>query len=165
MPSNRSEAGAEDGEPTASFDLGSLLGYRLLRLSSSIGALADREAGEAAGLSLPEYRVLVVLHSHRALGVVAMQQVMRIDKAWISRTLARLAEKGLVISRPDPTDARRTVFRLTAAGRRSAELLIERALERQRRILRGLRPREVEQLMDLLARVQRNVDETDGPPD
>lgn len=165
MPSNRSEASAEDGEPTAPFDLGSLLGYRLLRLSSSIGALADREAGEAAGLSLPEYRVLAVLSGHGAMGVVAMQQAMRIDKAWISRTLARLAVKGLVVSRPDPRDARRTVFRLTAAGKRAAELLIARALERQRRILRGLQPREVEQLMDLLARIQRNVDETAGPPD
>src|SRR5687767_1434999 len=99
------------------FDLGSLLGYRLLRLSNSLGDLANREAEEVAGLSLPEYRVLVVMHSKGASGVVALQQAMLIDKAWISRTLTSLGEKGLVASKPDPGDARRTVFTLTSRGR------------------------------------------------
>lgn len=146
------------GLPAGEFDLGELLGYRLLRLSTSVGNLAAREADEVAGLTLPEYRVLAVLHSRGPSGVVALQQAMLIDKAWISRTLSGLATKMLVVSDPDPDDARRTVFSVTAKGRRSAEALIERALERQQRILRGLAREEVKQLMSLLRRVQENVD-------
>src|SRR3546814_2703037 len=63
------------------FRLESLLGFRLQRLSSAVGSLAQQESQALAGLSLPEYRVLVVLHSLGASGVTALQQIMLIDKA------------------------------------------------------------------------------------
>lgn len=140
------------------FDLGSLLGYRLLRLSTSIGNLADREAKEVAGLSLPEYRVLVVLQSQGPSGVVALQQAMLIDKAWVSRTLTSLTSKALVLSEADPGDARRTVFSVTSKGKRAAEALIAQALKRQKCIMRGLDDQQTQQLASLLARIQENVD-------
>jgi DNA-binding MarR family transcriptional regulator len=112
---------ASDAKPAApDFDLGSLLGYRLLRLSTSVGNLADREAREVAGLTLPEYRVLAILHSRGPAGVVALQQAMLIDKAWISRTLTSLVAKRLVVSEPDAADARRTVYSATPEGQGAA---------------------------------------------
>src|SRR3546814_2988243 len=104
-------------KPTASgnvpFRLESLLGFRLQRLSSAVGSLAQQESQALAGLSLPEYRVLVVLHSLGASGVTALQQIMLIDKAWVSRTLSSLTEKKMVNSEAEPSDARRKVFKDT----------------------------------------------------
>jgi DNA-binding MarR family transcriptional regulator len=160
MPAPRADV--DPGDDVSAFDLGSLLGYRLLRLSTALGHLADREAQEAAGLTLPEYRVLVILHSHGPSGVSALQQALLIDKAWISRTLASLVAKKLVVSNPDVVDARRTVFRVTPDGARSAVALIDKALARQKRILRGLARSEVDQLLDVLGRIQSNVDARDA---
>lgn len=150
---------ATPASPSAAkeFELGELLGYQLLRLSNSIGNLADREAEEVAGLTLPEYRVLVVLHSRGPSGVAGLQQVILIDKAWISRTLTGLTAKTLVVSEADPADARRTVFSVTVKGKRAADALIERAIERQERIMRGLTREETKQLMNFLSRIQENI--------
>lgn len=142
----------------AQFELGSLLGYRLLRLSTAIGALAQRESQEVAGLSLAEYRVLVVLYTHGPCGVVALQHAMLIDKAWISRTLTSLSAAKFVASEPDPSDARRTLSRVTPKGRRAAEVLVDRASQRQQRVMAGFSDEEKKQLMDFLARIEANVE-------
>ncbi len=142
-----------------SFELVDLLGYRLVRLSATIGQLADKEAAEVADLTLPEYRVLVVLLSDGPLGVAGLQQAMLIDKAWISRTLGKLAGKGLAVSKPDESDGRRSAFSLTAKGRRAATQLAERAKLRQAKILRGMGKSAVTDLLTLLDQVQKNVDE------
>ncbi len=139
-------------------DLSELLGYRLNRLSMAIGQLADKDAALVAGLTLPEYRVTVILMSQGPMGVAGLQQAMLIDKAWISRTLTRLVEKGIAATEADPSDGRRTTFRLTAKGRKAATLLIAAARKRQQNLLKGLSDRERAALTALLGRVQCNVD-------
>lgn len=141
-----------------SFDITSLLGYRMSRLSAAIGQAADKDAGKLAGLGLPEYRVLVVLASSEPQGVAGLQEAMLIDKAWISRTLGKLVDKGMAVSAADENDARRTIFRLTAKGRRAAKALIDRAAQRQELILRGISDPDRKRLVELLSRVQENVD-------
>lgn len=140
------------------FDVTSLLGYRLSRLSAAIGQAADRDAAQVAGLKLPEYRVLVVLANLGPQGVASLQEAMLIDKAWISRTLGKLVKKGLAVSAADQSDARRTLFSPTTKGRQAAKALIERATQRQERILHGIDALERQRLVELLTRVQENVD-------
>jgi len=156
---SKGEAEAAAQGRGAEFELGSLLGYRLLRLSTAIGNLADRDANEVAGLRLPEYRVLTVLHSRGPSGVVELQQAMLIDKAWISRTLTALVKKRLVTAAPDANDLRRTTYAVTEKGGKAALALIERALQRQKRILKGLKPEEIERMIGALTKVQANVDD------
>lgn len=155
----KSHPASAEGRSDTALELTELLGYRLNRLSVAIGQRAALDAGAIAGLTLPEYRVTVALMSRGPLGVAGLQQAMLIDKAWISRTLASLSRKGLVESFDDPTDGRRTTFRLSRDGRRAASALIARARQRQERILRGFDDRERSRLFALLERVQRNVDE------
>ena len=140
------------------FDVTRLLGYRMSRLSTAIGQAADRDAALVAGLSLPEYRVMAVLESLGQQGVAGLQETMLIDKAWISRTLGKLVHKGLAVSAPDENDARRTLFSLTTKGRRAAHALIEQATERQELILRGINAHDRKYLIELLSRIQENVD-------
>jgi DNA-binding MarR family transcriptional regulator len=54
------------------------------------------------------------------------------------------------------------IHRLSAAmGRRAVATLIEHSRQRQAKFLRGLSPRECNQLIALLERVQRNVEDQD----
>lgn len=148
-----------DASPgAAALQLTELLGYRINRLSAAMGRQAERDAQAIAGLTLAEYRISTVLLLGGPQGVAHLEQATLIDKAWISRTLARLISKEIVRSRPDPGDRRRTVFALTPKGRRAAATLIEHSRLRQTRFLRGLSPRDCNHLIALLERVQRNVD-------
>lgn len=140
------------------FELSSLLGFVIFRLSSNLGSLAERDAQAVAGLTLPEYRCLVVLATRGDMGVTPLCQVMHIDKAWISRTLSKLGQAGLVGSVPDPADARRTIFSATPRGRQIGQALITRAMERQARVLEGFDGEDVDRLLALLRRMQANVD-------
>ncbi|WP_158213273.1 MarR family winged helix-turn-helix transcriptional regulator [Pigmentiphaga sp. NML080357] len=140
------------------FELTTLLGFLIFRLSSSLGSLAERNAQEVAGLTLPEYRCLVILATRGSMGVTPLCHALHIDKAWVSRTLAKLVRAGLVGSVPDPADARRTIFSITPKGRQTSEALIARAMERQSRVLDGFSGADVEQLLALLRRMQENAD-------
>ena len=141
------------------FELHELVGYRMARLSASIGNLAEHEAMETAGLTLPEYRVLVVLDTSGPCGVTALQNLMRIDKAWISRSLAKLVEKSLAVSNMDAYDGRRSIYKVTSAGHAAAQALINRALARQKTIYAGFSIEEKMQIDTLLERLQHNVDQ------
>src|SRR3546814_2418346 len=100
-----------------------------------------------------------LFHSLGASGVKALQQIMLSDKAWVSRTLSSLTEKKMVTSEPEPSDARRTVFKVIKEGRHAAQILIKHALERQKRIFKGFKPQEKQLLFEYLERVQANVTE------
>ena len=140
------------------FDLRALFGYVVARLSASAAALAEAEAQAVAGLTLPEYRLLATLTARGAMGVVELQHATRIDKAWVSRTLARLVERGLVSTSSVKHDARRVVYAVTGEGERIGSDLIRRALRRQLAYFDGFEPAEVAQLHALIERVQANID-------
>ena len=148
-------AGAAGG---TGFELRGLFGYVVARLSASAAALAEAEAQAVARLTLPEYRLLAMLSARGPMGVVELQHTTRIDKAWVSRTLVKLAAKGLVVAAAAPHDARRVTYQATPAGRRTGALLIQRALQRQQGYFAGFSAAEVEQLLALIERVQVNVD-------
>lgn len=154
--SARTVARVNEADSAQSFD--NMLGHRLTRLSSAIEQLAEREAARAAELSLPEYRVLIVLLDKGPLGVAGLQSVLQIDKAWISRTLTRLSGKGLVDSAADKTDARRTSYRLTAQGRRTATSLMKRATKREEQILDGVEGKDRARFLSVLDRIEQNVE-------
>jgi DNA-binding MarR family transcriptional regulator len=158
--SNKTVARGNDSDRAQPVD--EMMDHRLDRLSAGIERLVELEARRAAELSLPEYRVLTMLLSQGPLGVAALQSVMQIDKAWISRTLTRLAGKGLVDSSADPSDARRTAYRLTPQGRRTASSLIKRAVKREEQILAGIEGKDRTRLLSLLDRVQQNIDALKG---
>jgi DNA-binding MarR family transcriptional regulator len=152
---SRSVARGNDSDKPELID--EMIGHRLARLASAIEQLVEQEARRAAELTLPEYRVMTVLLAQGALGVAGLQSVMQIDKAWISRTLSRLADKGLVDSAADDADARRTSYRLTAQGRRTATSLMKRATKREEQILSGIEGKDRAKLVGLLDRLQQNV--------
>lgn len=142
---------------SAPFALDEFLGFHLARLSDALATLAEAEAQEVAGLSLTEYRILMVLLSRGASGVAALQRTTFIDKAWISRVLPRLANKGLVAPAPDPADKRRKAVALTNEGKRIASVLKRRAVARQKRVLGNVSAKERATLIALLKKVQKNT--------
>ena len=67
--------------------------------------------------SLTESRLLFEIAHDRELTAAALAKSLRLDPAYLSRILARLAALGLVDKRPSASDGRASTLQLTRAGR------------------------------------------------
>lgn len=136
--------------------------YLLNRISSRLNSdLA--EALRELGYTLPDWRVLAVLHVRegRALGELSVYTV--IEQSTLSRIVDRMVQAGLVQRRPGARDGRVVELYLTAAGRCAFDEILPLALEHYRRAVSGLDAAELEQLVALLHRVLDNVRSSDYP--
>ncbi|MBO0844838.1 MAG: MarR family transcriptional regulator [Nocardioides sp.] len=73
-----------------------------------------RSSGQPSGI-----RILALLDELGPQGVTALAEVDRSSQPTVSGAVRQLEEQGLVAKKRDPSDARRTVVRLTREGRRT----------------------------------------------
>jgi len=113
------------------------LPYLLARASHALWRGFEPQV-RAAGLNSLEWRVLATLYDgepesvgHLALEVLAKQPT-------VTKTLDRLAGQGWLERTADPEDARRSLVRITTAGRRHVAPLVQAASAHERRRLREL---------------------------
>jgi len=101
----------------------------------------------------PHYVLLAALDDGGPASQADLSRRTTIDRSDIVAALNELTGRGLVARSPDPTDRRRNVVSLTAAGRRHLQKL-DRILDRaQDDLLAPLSPAERRELVDLLTRV------------
>jgi DNA-binding MarR family transcriptional regulator len=100
------------GEPSE------LLGYLLKQAHLRLTAVAD-DALAGVGVERKEFALLRALASGDELSQQALATRLRIDQTTMVAVVDALEERGLVTRTPDPSDRRRNLIGLTAAGRRS----------------------------------------------
>lgn len=116
---------------------------------------------ERFGVGITEWRVMALLAIEAPIPAARICQVIGLDKAPVSRTLAALEAAGLVRVKLDGSDARRRPVALTPAGRRLHDRIIRVALEREARLLECLAPAERHTLLALLNRLHANLPNLD----
>jgi len=99
--------------------LDTFLPYRLSLLTAKMQMHLARHYHEVLDLALPEARVIAVLGYHRPVSSNAIVQHTTMDKATVSRAIAKLMRRGLLTRKPDPDDRRLLVLDFTARGRRA----------------------------------------------
>lgn len=99
--------------------LDTFLPYCLSLLTAKLQAHLARHYRQSLGLALPEARVLAVLGYHRPVSSNAIVQHTTMDKATVSRAIARLMRRGLVTRKADPEDRRLLVLDFTGKGERA----------------------------------------------
>ena len=72
------------------------------------------------GMDVPRWRVLAILTEHEPSSVTELCDHAVIRLSTMTRIVQRLADSGLVITRPRESDGRVTEVRLTDAGRDAA---------------------------------------------
>ncbi|HEX2009810.1 MAG TPA: MarR family transcriptional regulator [Roseateles sp.] len=83
------------------------------------------------------------------------------DKAQLARLIKGLRERGLLDGEPDEADRRHVRLSATAAGRTVLASLRQQAERLSAKAVAGLQAAERAQLLALLQRVKRNLDEAD----
>jgi len=99
------------------------------------------------------YSLLATLDDVGPGSQAALSDRTSVDRGDMVATIDELVEQGLVERAPDPTDRRRNVVSITAAGRRHLRKLDRLVARIQDQWLAALSPTERDQLVTLLGRI------------
>jgi len=137
----------------ATLDLEHFLPYRLSVLSNRVSGAIARVYSERFALGVTEWRVMAVLGRYPDLSAGEVAQRTAMDKVAVSRAVAGLVEAGRVERETHDDDRRRSVLRLSPAGRAIHDEVAPLALGFERRLLDGMAADEREALFRLLDRL------------
>lgn len=146
LTENASSAGAEVTDrreapaELAPLKLEAFLPYRLNVVASLTSQALSRVYAERYGIGIPEWRVLVTLGEFDTMTGKAVGTHSHMHKTKVSRAVALLERRALVIRRGNAADMRESLLSLTPAGRAIYEDLAPGALEFARRLMEVIDP-------------------------
>jgi DNA-binding MarR family transcriptional regulator len=116
-------SGAEASAGAAAIDADGVLAlehflpYRMSVLTNTVSRAIAREYDQRFGLSIPQWRVMAVLARFPDLSAGEVADKTAMDKVQVSRAVAGLLNDGRLTRCTDTADRRRSVLRLSPAGR------------------------------------------------
>ncbi len=115
----------------------------VLRASRAIiGIVAASLAGVEEVVTVPQLRVLVMVHTLGPLNLAAVAAGLAVNPSNASRTCDRLINAGLLDRRESAVDRRNITLTLTPAGQRLVDKVTKRRREEIERVLRTMTPGE-----------------------
>ena len=128
------------------------VGYLLRRAHQRASAIFQVTIGDP-NITPTQYSSMAKLNEYRELSQNHLGRLVGMDKATVQGVVRRLKDRGLVDSRPDPGDARRTLLSLTTEGQRSVNKLLMNGPAVSRETLKPLSAEEQRRLFELLAKL------------
>ena len=129
-------------QPDAGMDLDGFFPYRLALLADEVSRSMAQIYAERFDLSRDEWRVLAALAGTSPARTAMVIERTTLDKVSVSRALARMEGKGLVMRETDPQDSRSRLIRLLPAGRALFRRIVPMVRSREAFLLEGLEPAE-----------------------
>ena len=114
------------------------------------------------GVTLGEFDVLATLRRHGKNGVLMPTEIAvfaMITPSGLTHRLSRLEKMGHIVRLSDPNDRRISLVRITAKGRRIADLGIEFAAQHSTDILDGVKPADLGAFTRVIDQLIQNVEE------
>jgi MarR family transcriptional regulator, lower aerobic nicotinate degradation pathway regulator len=128
------------------------VGYLLRRAHQRASSIFQTTIGDP-NITPTQYSSMVKLHEYTELSQNLLGRLVGMDKATMQGVVRRLRDRGLVDSRPDPGDARRTLLSLTLVGQKLVDKLLMNGPAVSRETLKPLTGPEQRQLLELLSRI------------
>lgn len=128
------------------------IGYVLRRAHQRASAIFQTGIGDP-NITTTQYSSMVKLNEYTELSQNLLGRLVGMDKATMQGVVRRLKDRGLVDSRPDPGDARRTLLSLTLDGQKLVAKLMMNGPAVSRETLKPLTPAEQRQLLELLSKI------------
>jgi DNA-binding MarR family transcriptional regulator len=154
------EDDTQAAKAAAPLKLEEFLPYRLNVLASLVSQALSRVYAERYGIGVPEWRVLCTLGQYGVMTGKAIGAHSHMHKTKVSRAVAELERRKLVVRRANRDDKRESFLSLTAGGRAMYEDLAPVALAFARRLSEVLNPadraafdRALRQLTERSARI------------
>jgi DNA-binding MarR family transcriptional regulator len=156
----------------APLQLEKFLPYQLNVVASLVSLALSRVYARRYGIGVPEWRVLVTLGQYGVMTGKAIGAHTHMHKTKVSRAVALLEKRKLLVRRANRADMRESFLSLTAAGRAMYEELAPHALDFTRRLTEILSTsdreafnRALQQLTDRSAQLVAEVAQQTGEMD
>ncbi len=130
------------------------LPYRCNTLARKISVSLSRIYTERFGISVAEWRVLVTLAEYGELQAKQVGELTSMDKVQVSRAVAGLLDRELLLRRPCERDSRAALLCLSAAGVRLYQRIEPEVLAWEQSLLAPLAPAERETLFALIDKLE-----------
>lgn len=124
------------------------------RFYTNLLGLLDRHILES-DLSLPEARVLYELYHEHPCSATVLLGKLKMDKGYLSRVLKQFEKRGLLVRKPDKTDARATMLSLTAKGARAFVEINDASVTQLRTLLSALSSTDQRKMIAHMEEIQR----------
>lgn len=139
------------------FRLDDFLPYRLAVAATTVSRAFSQRYASEFGLSIPEWRVLAILGSYAPLSSHEIVERSAMDKAKVSRAVARLTASGHLKRAVDPDDQRLLRLDFTKKGRSVYQAIVPRAEALAKELTAGLTASEAARLQDQLLRLSQRA--------
>lgn len=120
------------------FNLDDFLPYKLSILSQAISGLVAETYETKFGLTMNQWRCLVVIQAHQPVTAKSISAYTLLDKMTISRAVKILEKRKLVKTKPSGQDARSRLLSLTNTGQKIYDEVIPIAQDYESQLLETL---------------------------
>lgn len=144
------------------FRLASFLPFRLVAVAEAVQRMFADTYDGSLNLTVPEIRALSVIAEFGTLSPTAVGQHTWMDKVKVSRATQSLVAKGLVNQRPDPTDGRSRLLRLTRKGVATHAKFVALANQLEAEVFDVLSSTEAATLNRILTKITTRLETTGG---
>jgi DNA-binding MarR family transcriptional regulator len=147
---------------TAEIPLRQMVTFRLAHLHARINAQAARILNESAGISLSQWRILVMIEIYGKITPTEYARRTEIDKGLVSRTVKGMIKEGLLRSEPSVSDHRSHLINMTKKGYAAFEKARPHMRNRQAHLLDSMTSSERKALFSALEKMELAIDEMES---
>ncbi len=155
---SKRQSARSQNEDAAAFSLQAFFPYLVRVYYKSVSQSVHHVYSREMGLTVSEWRTMAVLGPDRTLSAMEIVRESSMDKVNVSRAVAGLKTKELIIQSIDSKDRRKSVLRLSRKGCDGYSRLIPNILEMESKLLDGLSEAEVATLLRLMEKVRSNAE-------
>lgn len=124
------------------------------RFYTNVLVLFDRHFLKSA-FPFTEVRILYEIYHDPDSSVCKIRNTLGIDEGYLSRSIDRRVQKGLVIKLQSEKDRRRFILSLTAAGKNKYRKLSQQSAASIDRLIEHLDPDEIQEIESSMLRIQQ----------
>ena len=129
------------------------LPYRLAILSHTVSGLIARVYDKRFGVTIPEWRVILIIGRFPGLSAVEVAARTMLDKVAVSRAVTKLIKAGRINREFADADRRRSILTLSDDGWKVHDEIAPLALAMEEDLLHGLTDEQVETLNTVIERL------------
>jgi DNA-binding MarR family transcriptional regulator len=152
--SAKATGATDEAEPLR---LEGFLPYRLNMLATEVSQTLARAYGQRFGISIPEWRVLATLGQFGVMTARDIGSHSRMHKTTVSRAVAALEKRRLVVRRANRADMREAFLALTDSGMAIYQEIVPMARAFSDSLCEGLSASELQQMNTLIDKLALRV--------
>ncbi|NOZ33200.1 MAG: winged helix-turn-helix transcriptional regulator [Alphaproteobacteria bacterium] len=157
-PSGRRSKPTKEAGGRQIVDLSTYTPYFLTAVTNAISRGASQIYLKMFGIGIVEWRVISMLAIEPRITAKRICDVIYQDKSGTSRALKHLLAEGNLAFEAPEADPRRKIWWLNDRGYDLHDRILEIALARERELIEGVDPDDLEAFLRVIRRMRQNVD-------